>query len=246
MVDVFLLGGKIAFAVVGLGIGFRLAREARSSDGLGTHSLGSAVIFIGGVGLATTSVGPAFAEVSHALAVALSLGGDALERLALVGLCVFVAKVFRPDAAWPLPLTVCLGLALAASWAWEASVQPWPGYDAALESGWSTQVTFALPFAWSALEAGGEWRRGKRKAVLGLAREIDVARFGLWTLGCSGFVGICLIALVIPAVLEAGRVQLASGLIVVRAGLYYIVAAALWVGVFEPAFYARRFAPADA
>ena len=69
MVEAFLLGGKIAFGAVGLAIGVRLLRVARSSEGVGIHMLASAVIFVGGVGLAAASVGsPECALINAAVA----------------------------------------------------------------------------------------------------------------------------------------------------------------------------------
>jgi len=241
MLEWLLLGGKAAFGAVAVATGLRLARVARSGEGLGVHSLASAVIFVGGIGLAAAAAGPAFGDVSRGLALTLTLGGDALERLSLIGLCVFVANVFRGAASWPLPLTACIGAALGASLGWEVEVQPWPHYDATLPSAWVTQVTFALPFLWSAAEAGREWLLGRRRLALGFVPEIAVARFGLWAVACIGFVGICALAIAVPVAAEAGRVALANMCLAVRGALYFGVALAVWMGMFEPAFYARRF-----
>lgn len=241
MVDTLLLGGKIAFGLMGLAAGFRLHRMARSGEGFGIHSLAAACVFVGGIGLAATALGPALADTSWALALVLTIGGDMLERLALIGLCVFVWKVFRPSSRWGSGLTVGLGLGLFASMGWEMAFQIWLPYDALLPSAWGTQVAFALPFAWSAAETGAEWRRSRRKLALGLISRIAVERFGLWSLACIGFVTICMLAIAVPIAADAGHTVLAQVLTALRAGLYYAVAVAIWLGIFTPSFYARRF-----
>jgi hypothetical protein len=159
VVDTLLLGGKIAFGLMGLATGFRLRRMARSGEGLGFHALAAACVFVGGIGLAATALGPGLAGTSWALALVMTIGGDMLERLALMGLGVFMWKVFRPHSPWGLLTAIVLGLGLFASMGWEMACQSWLSYDTSLPSAWGTQVAFALPFAWSAAETGAEWSR---------------------------------------------------------------------------------------
>jgi hypothetical protein len=212
---------------------------ARGGEGLGIHALAAGVIFVGGIGLASTSLGPMVAAASVGLAIAVEIGGDGLERLALVGLCIFVWRVFRPGSRPAVAGTAACAMGLFVSLIWEVRSQLWPVYDATLESAWSTQLSFSLPFAWSALETAMQWSRGRRQQAIGLMEPIAVERFALWSLACTGFVGICLLAVLAPRAAMAGHEPLASGLIGLRAALYYAVACLVWIGMFPPALYLR-------
>jgi len=172
----------------------------------------------------------------------MTIGGDMLERLALMGLGVFMWKVFRPHSPWGVLTAIVLGLGLFASMGWKMACQSWLAYDTSLPSAWGTQVAFALPFAWSAAETGAEWSRSRRKLALGLVSPIAVERFKLWSLACIGFVGICMLAVAVPIAADAGQPMLADALAVMRAGLYYAVTTMIWLGLFTPDFYVRRFA----
>lgn len=242
MIDSFLFCGKAAFSIMGFAVGFQLLRKSRSDEGLGIHSLAAASIFVGGVGLAAFGLGEAMANGSRTLAISLLFAGDLMERIALVGLCIFIAKVFRPNSRWGLGTTIGLGLCLLASMGWELFRQPWPHYDASLASARSTQLTFALPFAWSAMESAGESSRGRRRLALGLISPAVVARFAIWSLGCASFVLICLLGALIPVVNDSERAGLASVLVAIRAVFYFVVTGAIWLGMFEPSFFERCFA----
>jgi hypothetical protein len=61
-------------------------------------------------------------------------------------------------------------------------------------------------------------------------------------LACSGFVGICTLAIAVPVASDAGQLVLADTLAVLRAGLYYAVATMTWLELFRPDLYLRRFA----
>ena len=245
MIDILLFSAKAAFAIMGFAVGFRLYGKSRSDVGVGVHTLGAAVIFIGGVGLFAAAGGEAMADTSRTLAIRSTIAGDVLERIALIGLGVFIWKVFRPDWRGGLGATIVLGLFLSASMVWELYSQPWPHYDASLPSAWSTQLTFALPLAWSAVESAVAWSLGRRRLALGLSEPAAVERFAIWSVACTSFVAICILAVLSPAATDAGHTGLASLFVVLRSACYFVVTAAIWLGMFEPAFYVRRFA-ADA
>ena len=242
MAELLLLCGKIAFGLVGFATGFRLWRTARTGRAFGIHTLAAVIIFLGGIGLVATSVSPLLAKDSPPLAMLLTFGGDLLQRLALLGLCVFIWRVFRPHSGLGIALTALFGVSLFASFAWDTVSQPWPYYDASSASAWSTQLAFGLPFAWSTIESGVEWSRGRRKHAIGLMPRIAVERFAMWSLACGGFVGICVLAIGVPAATDAGHATLAAVLAALRGVLYLGVALAVWIGMFMPAFYVRRFA----
>lgn len=148
--------------------------------------------------------------------------------------------MFRPQGVWGGTATAVMSLALAASCGWEMVAQAWPVYDALLPSAFGTQLAFALPFLWSAREAGTEWSRARRKHALGLTSRESVHRFGLWCLACTGLVGICLLAIAAPVAKAGGETMLSSTFVGLRAALYYAVTAAIWLGMFSPAFFARQ------
>ena len=241
LADSLLIAGKALFAAIGFASGFRLRRLAKSGEGLTIHALAAGVIFLGGAGVAATALTDLVAPISRPIATGMIVGGDLLERIALVGLCIFLWKVFRPAARWALAAGLLLTLALLASLAWEVACQPWPGYVASLPSAWSTQLTFALPFVWAALETASEWSRGRRKLALGLIAPIAVERFAVWSLAAMGFVGICVLGVAVPVAAEAGLDALSTGFIALRAVFYFVVAASIWIAMFEPGFYVARF-----
>jgi hypothetical protein len=243
LTDAFLLSGKIAFGMVGLATGVRLVGMTRSKEGLGIHALAAAVIFVGAIGLAMAAAGTSTAGSGSALSKPLAVGGDLLERLALIGLGVFVWKVFRSGSRWALAATVAMGAMLLAGHVWELRSQAWPHYDASIPSAAGTQLAFALPFVWSAVEAAVEWSRGRRKLVLGLTDAATVHRFAIWSLACAGFVGICALAILAPAAREAGSHALSNAAVAIRGALYYAVAVLIFVGMFVPQLLGSAPAP---
>jgi hypothetical protein len=119
---------------------------------------------------------------------------------------------------------------------WDAWTQPsLVDYDYARRSSHATQLSAAIPFAWSAAEAGAAWLRTRRRLRIGLADPRLAERFLLWCWITSCLVLICLLAIASGVAAHAGahRIEdLAQGL---RGGLYLVITALVWRARFAAA-----------
>lgn len=232
-----LLAGKVAFGGAGFAAGVKLVAMARTGDAGGSHALAAGAIFVGGSGLVLLTVGEGLPSAP------LALGGEILMRLGMLGLCVFLWKVFRPrGAGGPLGVAACAAI-MAGTLAWDWHAQTQGGtYDRRLASAMTVQVSLGLPFAWSAWETGAQWSRSRRRRALGLVDPMVCHRFALWCLATSALLAICGLA-VVTGVLDRMAWTTASAISTGLRGVLYLAAvAAVWLGLFPPAAYVRRIA----
>jgi len=232
--------GKLMFAMGGLAAGVVLLRAAPPGGRMGSHALGVAAIFIGGIGV---GLFPIANRLPGSLAgFSIWLTAECLMRTGVALLGFFLWRVFRPRSRAALAGAVgCVAL-LFGTLAWDQAAQlTWWQYDYALPSACAAQLAFAVPFAWSAVETALEWRRSQRRLALGLADRQVSHRFLLWCLATSALVGICLLAIFVGWLGAQGQVEFAAAARLVRGLLYLVIVGSLWLGLKPPAFYRRRF-----
>jgi hypothetical protein len=191
--------------------------------------LALAAIGVGGLGLLAM-------PLAEALGVeALSLTGEVLVRIAMLMLCFFIAGTFRPGPVGRAGALLCASF-IVSTLAWDVSSQPTLlHYDYGRWSSHATQLSAAIPFAWSAGEAALAWLRTRRRARLGLADPQVTERFLIWCLATSGLVTICLLAIVSGAAAASGAHGAASVAQGLRGLLYLVVTALIWRARFAPA-----------
>jgi hypothetical protein len=229
--DSILLVGKGVFALAGFAAGIRLARHVAHSTGFPLQAVASALIFVGGSGLLLYGFG---SSAPPDLSPWLMWVGDALERVAMVGLCWFLFRVFGAGRASRVALLCGMVGILSADTALTWAQPGWP-QTLPVAAQVAGQVVFALPFAWSAAESGGEALRSRRRERLGLSEPLVTNRFGLWCAGTAALAGVCLLAAVQPLVGPG----VAGATRILAAGLYLVVAATVLFGLFPPAAYRR-------
>jgi hypothetical protein len=237
MAETWLLASKVLFAAAGCGAGFRLAQRARDASGPPLHAWASAMIFVGGVGLLGFGLGPGLAARSAELARWTMLVSDALERLTMLALAIFVWRFFgsgTPARAFLLSLSL---VGMTASWTFVLLVQRWPEpmLDPVVQS--ASQLAFAAPFVWATVESWLERRDGRRQLALGLGDPEACHRSLLWTLGCGGFAASCFAA-ALAAFLPDGSPP-DQALTAFRAGLYSAVSVVVALAFFPPGGYLR-------
>lgn len=243
MPEALLLASKALFAVAGCGAGFRLLRTARRG-GVPLHMWAGVMIFVGGLGLVGFGMGPVLAERAGFPARRLMIAADALERLSLLALAVFIWHVFARGSLSRAILLAAVLVGMTASWTYVLLVQRWPE---PLLHPWvalASQLAFAAPFVWSSFEAALALRRERRQLALGQGDPIACNRLALWTLGSPCFAAICL-ATALAAVLGEGS-ALAPVLATLRACLYGALSGVVALAFFPPASYVRWLAPARA
>lgn len=214
--------GKIAFAAIGVAVGWQLAAEVRRGESPGPHRVALAALSVGGLGLVAMPLADALGSE------ALSLGGEVAVRIALLLLCLFIARTFRPGALGLAGAAAC-GLLLLATLAWDVAAQPaLTRYDYARPSSHASQLSAAIPFAWSALESGVLWRRARRRLRIGLGEPVLAERFLLWSLATACFVAISLLAIAAGEAEAAGLAERADRIHGVRGLLYLTISGLVW------------------
>jgi hypothetical protein len=162
-------------------------------------------------------------------------------RLGMLGLCLFVRKVFHPEGVGGALGVLGCGATMAAALAWDWPAQPEVAhYDDTLPSAMAVQLSLALPFAWSAVETGRHWSRSRRRLALGLVDPLVCHRVALWCLATVAFVGICGFAVAAGGLRAAGLEGGAALATAIRGILYLCVVGAVWLGLFPPAAYERH------
>jgi hypothetical protein len=233
MAETLLLASKALFAAVGCWLGLHLLQRARRpSGGLTLHGWASALICMGGLGLVGFAAGPSLAGHSAAAAHWLMLASDALERLSLLGLAVFVWHVFGGGGRARMVVLGAVLVAITAVWMLVIEVQRWPEPMLSLPLRLASQLSFAAPFVWSAAEAA--LVVGRRRHELD---PLDASRALLWAFGSALFASICLasaLGLLLPPASALG-----PALSVLRALLYTLSAAVVLLGFTPPAGYVR-------
>lgn len=231
-----MLASKAIFAAAGCGAGVRLAQIARRDGGLPLHAWASALVFAGGFGLLGFAVGPAFAETSLALARAVMVASDAVSRLVIMALAIFVWRVFGGGQGLRSVLLGVLLAALAANWIHAIALQRWPEPTPPLLR-FENQIVLAVPFFWSALESRIAHARSRKQLALGLTDAVTTNRLLLWSVAsaCFGSVGLAAAA---GAVVPAGS-PLAAALVLFQALLYVATAGMVSLAFFPPHAYTR-------
>jgi len=227
-----LLIGKLAFGAVGLATGFKVLAMARAEGGAGLHHLAAGCIFVGGLGLALNA--GAHALGSGGLGRAVCIAGDLGVRGAMVGLAVFVWRVFRPGSGAARAGVGAIAALLVGTFAWDLISQPdLLRHDDALPSAHATQLAVAIPFVWSSVEAWLQWSAARRRAALGMASLEAVRRFRLWGLATGAFVGVCALASGVAVARQAGAPDAMAAAQVARGLLYLAIVACVVQGLFR-------------
>jgi hypothetical protein len=235
--DTWLLASKALFAAAGCCAALRLAQLARRPSGLTVHAWASTTIFVGGIGLLGFGLGPSLAELSPELARWVMLVSDAVERIAMLMLAIFVWRVFGAGTVARAMLLSAALVGMTASWTWVLLVQRWPEpmLDATVQA--TSQLAFAAPFLWATFESWLERRRSRRQLALGLGDAAASHRSLLWMLGCAGFAASCFAAA--GAALLPDGAPLEEVLTALRAALYSAVSVVVALAFFPPRGYAR-------
>jgi hypothetical protein len=236
MLELMMLAAKVLFAAVGCGAGVQLARIARREGGLPLHAWASALVFAGGFGLLGFAAGPAFAETSRGFARALMLASDAVSRLVVLGLSVFVWRVFGGGRGLRSGLLAALLAAQGVNWIHAFWLQRWPEPTPPLLR-FENQIVLALPFAWSAVEARLAHARSRKQLALGLTDAGTTNRLLIWSLASASFACIGLAAAA-GAVTPAGS-PFAAPLLGLQALLFAMTAGMVVLGFFPPQAYTR-------
>jgi hypothetical protein len=239
MPEALLLASKALFAVTGCGAGIRLAQTARRGR-VPRHMWAAAMIFVGGFGLVGFGMGPALAEHAGVAARGLMIAADALERLSLLGLAVFIWHVFARGSRSGAILLAAVLVAMTASWTYVLLVQRWPEPILDASVAVASQLAFAAPFVWSTWESALALLRERRELARGRGDAIACNRLLLWTLGSPAFAAICF-ATALAALLGASS-PLAPALATLRAFLYAALSGIVALAFFPPASYLRWLA----
>ncbi len=225
MAGLILLLGKLSFALIGVAVGIKLGAATRR-DGVGLHTIALAAICLGGVGLLAL---PAAKPLDS---LPLAWTGEIAIRAAMLLLCVFIARTFRPGLAGGIAAFAC-GSGVIGALVWDQHAQvSLLDYDYTLLSSHINQLAVAAPFAWSAVESGILWSRGRRRLALGLSDPMAVRQYLVWTLTTVFFVGVCLLAIATGLAQAAGDQAAADVAQVVRGLLYGAITACVWIGIF--------------
>ncbi len=227
MAGIILVIGKLAFAAMGVAIGFRLASMLRSEGALGLHTVALAAICVGGIGLILDPVSTALRSM------ALTCVGEAGVRGGMLLFCYFLARTFRPNPLGYVIASLC-GIGLVASIVWDLGAQPsqWD-YDYSRISSHANQLSIAIPFLWATGESALLWHRGRKQLAIGLSDPLVVARYMIWCFATACFVGVAMLAVLGGTLAGAGHLaaaELAQGM---RGVLYLALTGAIWWGLFR-------------
>lgn len=219
---VIFLIGRVAFAAIGVAVGWQLVAEARRGDGIGLHTVALAAIGVGGLGLLAMPLADTLASE------ALSLTGEIAVRAAMLLLCFFIAATFRPGPAGVAGAAICSAL-LIATLVWDVHAQPsLVHYDYGRPSSHANQLAAAIPFAWSAVESAALWRRARRRIRVGLGDPVLAERFLLWSAITTCFVAICGLAIVSGLAHAAGATRGAGVAQGLRGVVYLAITGLVW------------------
>ncbi len=222
-----LAAGKLVFAVMGVAVGFRLAGTMREQGAWGLHTVALAAICVGGIGLLLMPL----ADIVGSFAILVA--AEAGIRIGMLLLCVFIAGTFRPTPIGWLGAALA-GLFLVASIVWDLRSQTLGvAYDYSLASSNANQLSIAVPFAWATVESLLLWRSARRRLELGLATPALVRGYGLWAITTACFVGICVLAIAGGLFAAAGLTLGADLAHAMRGVLYFVLTAAIWLGLFR-------------
>jgi hypothetical protein len=182
--------GSLALAGVGslivscAVVGFRLLALGAYGRRTPELALSAAYLLFGAVGYPLGALARARAAAGDPEAGLWLAAALAIQNLGIVGVYVFVARVFRPERIGPA-VTIGTGVLLAASWLGHAFD---PGFVGAASRGFWYALglgTRAAGFVWGAVEAFAYWGRLRRRVALGLADPVVANRMWLWGASCA-------------------------------------------------------------
>ncbi len=232
-ISAFAVVAKMVFAVAGLGAGLRLAQMARHERALPVHTWASGMVFVGGLGLFGYGAAPLAAEAAPRFAYWAMGFSDALERLALMSLALFIWQVFGRRSRFRKQLAGITVLVLVVDWIGFLASQQWPYPGPTSSMAAKSHLLFAIPLLWSTFETFLEWRRSKRRLPLGLVDPKASHLFFLWTIGCGSLTAACVLGAVGEYRTFGGAIEFLRGV------LNLVVAVAIGLGFYPPAGYSR-------
>jgi hypothetical protein len=241
VLEIAMLASKALFAAAGCCAGVRLAQIARREGGLPLHAWASALVFAGGFGLLGFGLGPVVAEGSPAAARALMLASDALSRLVILGLTLFIWRVFGGGTGPRSGLLAALVALQAVNWVHAFGLQRWPEPTPPLLR-FENQIVLALPFVWSAVESRLAHARSRKQLALGLTDALTANRLLIWCLACACFA--CIGFAAAAGAVTPADSPLAAPLTLLQAALFAATAAMVTLAFFPPRAYVRRLAAA--
>jgi hypothetical protein len=241
----YYLLSTVAFCLISMAIGVRLALLSRRTGARPELYLGVGLFLSGGVGYGLV-IGSAIASArlgAEAGAVhVVGLAGLAIHHVGAAFSLAFVVKVFRPTERWALALAAALAGVLAVSWLGLAAGggMPRPGAGATWYwVGFAVMATY--PF-WITIESLHYWALMRRRRTLGLADPLVTSRFALfatasllaaaaiWTAALPGLLGLA----------PAEQMRLAPLTLSATATFGVGAVLAYWLAFFPPGWYARR------
>jgi hypothetical protein len=233
--------GSLALAGVGCLIascavvGFRLLALGARSRHTPELALAAAYLLFGAVGYPLGALARARAAAGDADAGLWLAAALAIQNLGIVGVYVFVARVFRPERTGP-SVTLSTAVLLGVSWVGHAFD---PGFAGAMSRGpWYALGlgTRAAAFVWGAAEAFGYWALLRRRVALGLADPVVANRMWLWGTSCASIaLGFAIFTL---GSVSAGGVN-ATPVVLALSACGLVGAAAMTLAFFPPAKYRR-------
>ena len=241
----YYLVSTLAFCVISMVIGVRLALLSRRTGGRPERYLGTGIFLSGGIGyglvIGSAIAGARLGPDAPAIHV-VGLAGLGVHHVGVAFSLAFVVKVFRPTERWALLLAAALVGVLAVSWLGllASGGMPRPGGGSAWYwLGFSVMSTY--PF-WITIESLHYWALMRRRRALGLADPLVTNRFALyaaasllaaaaiWTGALPGLLGLA----------PSDQLRLAPLTLSATATFGVAAIAAYWLAFFPPEWYARR------
>ncbi len=180
------LVGFSAFVIASLVAGGRLLLLARRTRQAPEAALGTALFLGGGIGWALLVFG--LQIVPETVAPAMRLLGNLCIHIGGTALAVGTARMFRPGQPGARAAVALLATVFAVSF-WQRLLDP-TALPVPAFVFWTSTLTGAACYGWSAIESGLWYARLRRRSALGLA-DADVAlRMGLWAAATGIAVGI--------------------------------------------------------
>ncbi len=176
------------FAVFALVIGMRLLAMSRRTGEVPERLLGLGLQLTAtwGYGILIFSMlaRNALGVPEHPVGVAISALGWVAHHAGVACMLLFIRRVFRPDAAWAVALSVAMMVLLLggfAGYVWSGDlVHATPGVWY-----WISFATTGSYPIWMSLESFTWWRRMLRRQSLGLSDPMVVDRFRIWALASA-------------------------------------------------------------
>jgi hypothetical protein len=170
------IGGG-AYCVVAFVIGLRLMGLSARTRELPELLIGTAVLFLAGVGYPLSAAARQAPGLADATRAALGAGAGLVAAAGLVANTAFTHTLFRQGVGWAKALVLGIGLGTAALFV----VQSIPGGWARGDRFWSIlPLLIAVSYGWAFVECGRYHRLLRRRLRLGIADPVVTNRFGLY------------------------------------------------------------------